>query len=37
MIMIMYTGRKKYPRKTMKEGASNLPWEAEEYKKQNKQ
>ena len=33
----VYWQGKKYPRKTMKEGASNLPWEAEAYKKQNKQ
>jgi hypothetical protein len=25
---------KKYPRSTMKEGAKNLPWEMEAYKKQ---
>ena len=25
---------KKYPRSTMKEGAKNLPWEIEAYKKQ---
>lgn len=30
---VMWKG-KKYPRSTMKEGAKNLPWEVEAYKKQ---
>lgn len=32
----VYWQGKKYPRKSMSEGAKNLPWEAEAYKKQNK-
>ena len=32
----VYWNDKKYPRKNMKEGAKNLPWEAEAYKEQNK-
>ena len=32
----VYWNDKKYPRKSMKDGAKNLPWEAEAYKEQNK-
>ena len=32
----VYWNGKKYPRKTMKEGAKNLPWEAEAYDRQYK-
>ena len=32
----VYWKGKKYSRKTMKEGAKNLPWEAEAYNKQTK-
>jgi hypothetical protein len=32
----VYWNDEKYPRKGMKEGAKNLPWEAEAYKQQNK-
>ncbi len=32
----VYWNGRKYPRKQMKEGAKNLPWEAEAYKKQIK-
>jgi|TARA_B100000085_G_scaffold79014_1_gene71137 hypothetical protein len=32
----IYWKGKKYPRKNMKEGSSNLKWEAEAYKKQSK-
>jgi hypothetical protein len=32
----VYWKGKKYPRASMKEGAKNLPWEAEAYKKSKK-
>jgi len=32
----VYWNNEKYPRKTMSEGAKNLPWEKEAYKKQKK-
>jgi len=32
----VYWKGKKYPRKSMKEGAGNLPWEKEAYNKQKK-
>ena len=32
----VYWRGKKYPRKSMNEGAKNLPWEAEAYRKQKK-